>query len=655
MLMGRYGESAEACRTALANQPGDTSLVAAQAHNYLGVDLVSLGQVEAGLDELLDARRIAAAAGGPLETLMEANHNYACMLDRADRLDEAATEALAGAAAAAAAGLGRRSGIGLRAVAAIALIRRGRWREAGAVLDESAALGARGAAGLLVRQASATLDVGRGRTIQAAADLAAARTLAGDGARADSRPPLVAAEVELAILERRWDDASIAATAEADRLAPLEDGYWIAPLAALGVRAEADRTEATRAKRVTIGLAESRARAAHLLAACRTSIAATTMPTLSSQANAALTEAEWTRVEGTADPAAWAEAAAAFEAVPEPLGAGYARFRQAEAILALRAGREEATNALRSAVRIADDLGAEPLREEAVALARRARLDIASDDASTTDSVAAEPSPAAVLGLTRRETEILALVARGRTNQQIGEELFITAKTVGVHMTNILAKLGVTNRIDAAAIADRLGIGRERLVEELVAPFASDDLAGARSSATPRHRRARRTFLITDIVRSTALIGVIGDDAWVDLRRWHDLRLRSIFATHRGEELDHAGDGFLVAFERTSDALDCAIEIQRTLADHRRREGFAPSVRIGVHASEAVHEGAGFTGRAIHEGARIAALAGADEIVASLETIRDAPPRTGPLATRTVTLRGIAEPVTVATIPWRTS
>jgi class 3 adenylate cyclase len=300
---------------------------------------------------------------------------------------------------------------------------------------------------------------------------------------------------------------------------------------------------------------------------------------------------------------------------------------------------------------VATELGAEPVRAAALALARRARLDVADPEVRADEAIAREPDAAESLGLTPRELEILAIVARGRTNHQIAEELFITEKTVGVHMTNILAKLGVTNRIDAAVIADRLGVGRTSAAGRSgMAPAVEP----AESTAVPaRHPRARRAFLFTDIVGSTALIGVIGDDAWVDLRRWHDVRLRGIFAAHHGEEIDHAGDGFLVSFERTNDAIECAVEIQRALADHRRHEGFAPSVRIGIHTSEAVREGSGFTGRAIHEGARIAAVAGPDEIVASVDALRDAPPRQPVPEPRTVVLKGITEPVAVVTIPWQ--
>ena len=76
------------------------------------------------------------------------------------------------------------------------------------------------------------------------------------------------------------------------------------------------------------------------------------------------------------------------------------------------------------------------------------------------------------------------------------------------------------------------------------------------------------TFVFTDIVDSTGMIAVIGDDAWVMLRRWHDSTLRSMFATHGGNEIDHAGDGFFVAFADASAAAACAVDIQRTLESH---------------------------------------------------------------------------------------
>jgi class 3 adenylate cyclase len=112
--------------------------------------------------------------------------------------------------------------------------------------------------------------------------------------------------------------------------------------------------------------------------------------------------------------------------------------------------------------------------------------------------------------------------------------------------------------------------------------------------------RALRTFMFTDIVGSTALLEAIGDEAWEGLRRWHDESLRHCFGEHGGEELDHAGDGFFVAFPDPRAAVDCAAQVQRRLAEHRREHGFAPQIRIGVHAAEATRSAAVFVGRGVH-------------------------------------------------------
>jgi len=102
-------------------------------------------------------------------------------------------------------------------------------------------------------------------------------------------------------------------------------------------------------------------------------------------------------------------------------------------------------------------LGAEPLRREVELLAQRGRLRL-QEEIDTMAAPEVPSSPAASLGLTRREVEVLALVAEGRTNRQIGQALFITPKTASVRVSRILAKLGVTGRGEAAAIAHRLGL-----------------------------------------------------------------------------------------------------------------------------------------------------------------------------------------------------
>jgi class 3 adenylate cyclase len=158
--------------------------------------------------------------------------------------------------------------------------------------------------------------------------------------------------------------------------------------------------------------------------------------------------------------------------------------------------------------------------------------------------------------------------------------------------------------------------------------------------------------VFTDIVDSTSLLGLIGDEAWDDLRRWHDETLRASFDEYGGEEIDHAGDGFFVAFPDTASALASAMQIQRGLSEHRRAHGFAPQVRIGVHATAATHQGTDYTGIGVHMAARISALAGPGEILASVETLEDLPGvRTS--AARAAELKGIAGSVDVVAVEWK--
>jgi class 3 adenylate cyclase len=160
---------------------------------------------------------------------------------------------------------------------------------------------------------------------------------------------------------------------------------------------------------------------------------------------------------------------------------------------------------------------------------------------------------------------------------------------------------------------------------------------------------AQRTLFFSDIVGSTQLVEAIGDRAWTELVSWLDGALRKCFADHRGEEVDHAGDGFFVAFSDSTSALECAVSIQRKLADHRREHGFAPRLRIGVHATSASQTAESYRGRGVHEASRIASLAGPDEIVASRATVPSGFATSEP---REVTVKGISTALEVVTIDW---
>ncbi len=167
-------------------------------------------------------------------------------------------------------------------------------------------------------------------------------------------------------------------------------------------------------------------------------------------------------------------------------------------------------------------------------------------------------------------------------------------------------------------------------------------------------QRMTKTFMFTDIVTSTDLVGLIGDEAWGELLRWHDRELRSAFANHRGEEVNHTGDGFFVAFERAIDGLECAVDIQRRLARHRHDHGFAPTVRIGLHTTEASREGNDYRGRGVHVAARIGAAAATEEILVSSAALSAMSSiRFGLSDPRQLTLKGVDEPVEVRSVNWR--
>jgi DNA-binding CsgD family transcriptional regulator len=166
--------------------------------------------------------------------------------------------------------------------------------------------------------------------------------------------------------------------------------------------------------------------------------------------------AELLHADGRGTPDDWSEAVEAFECLDRPYDLARVRHRLAEALLSDSGGgddeRDRATELLRLAAAVAEHLGARPLADSVALLAQRARLTLTRVPARR--AVPADPVEA--LGLTSRERDVLRLVSAGRTNRQIAEELFISPKTASVHVSNILGKLGVSGRGEAAALAHRL-------------------------------------------------------------------------------------------------------------------------------------------------------------------------------------------------------
>jgi len=168
-------------------------------------------------------------------------------------------------------------------------------------------------------------------------------------------------------------------------------------------------------------------------------------------------DAERTRLTGPSDPEAWAVAAKAWQDLGCPHQAGYARWRQAQAQLDAGQSATTAAAALRAAAAAAE--GHAPLLAQVRLLAERARIPLQPPAATVTEAPPPTRAPG-LYGLTGRELAVLRLLAAGRTNAQIAAELYISPRTASVHVSSILRKLGVSGRVQAAAIAERVGLLR---------------------------------------------------------------------------------------------------------------------------------------------------------------------------------------------------
>ena len=216
------------------------------------------------------------------------------------------------------------------------------------------------------------------------------------------------------------------------------------------------------------------------------------------------------------------------------------------------------------------------------------------------------------------------------------------AKAAAGDQTTARMELGA-----ARSTFDRLGAA---LDVQTVDGLLGDDVARVGGDG----RRVTKTFMFTDIVTSTDLVGLIGDDAWEDLLRWHDRSLRSTFARQGGQEVRHTGDGFFIAFDQASDAIEAAVAIQRRLAEHRHEHGFAPWVRVGLHTAEATIQGSDYAGQGVHIAARVGDIGDREEIVVSATALDAAGTIRFPVSNpRSVTLKGVSEPVAVRTIDWQ--
>ena len=267
--------------------------------------------------------------------------------------------------------------------------------------------------------------------------------------------PIGSARLELALLRLRPDEArelgegSLGPAAEDEHLA------FVARLHALTVRAGAALADRARAAGDTAALADACARIRTLEAELDRRLDPAGWrgsPPPEALVQRALCAAESARAAGEATPEVWAEAARRCSAMGLALEEAYARLQGAECLV-LAGDRSGAQAMLAAGLQIAGAAGARWLEEQLRALARRARL--ASVPAGGDEEAEVEGPP---LGLTDRELAGLELLAEGLTNRQIGERLFMAQKTASVHVSRILAKLDVENRVEAATTAQRLGL-----------------------------------------------------------------------------------------------------------------------------------------------------------------------------------------------------
>jgi len=426
----------------------------ANAFITLGGASTYLGRGEDGPGFFREGLRLALDTGAPA-TAMIAYSNLSDALEFLGQHEEAAQIAADGLDLARQAGLLRSEGIYLMMNQAEPLLRLGRWAEAERVLSQGLAVMPEGvfAGGLELWRAN--LAAMRGELDEAATALRAARRALGD--TADTQFLQHMHHVDALIALGRGDRAGARDTVAAGLASgPASWGSRYAwPLLWLGMRTEADEATLARDRREDVPAASQQRRKE--LAALTESLPA---PTPATAGYRALTAAEQARAAGAGDPAPWAAAVAGWRSAHDPYPLAYALLRLAEAHMTAD-DRDAAAAAVQEAYATADRLGAQPLAAEAAGLARRARLGLvpATPGAGQAER-AGQPAVAdelARFGLTDREREVLALLAAGRSNPEIARALFISAKTVSVHVSNILAKLGVSRRGQAAAIAHRLG------------------------------------------------------------------------------------------------------------------------------------------------------------------------------------------------------
>ncbi len=445
----------------LARQAGNPATLAAALYKLA---LIESGPADANataLDLLAQARAAAEQAEGyepRLDVAVAESH----VLEGMGRHEDAARAAQAAIAGARDHGLPRATGALLAINVAEPLVSLGRWDEATEVIGHALALSpppaTRGALQLLAGLVALRRgDLPGAAALAVAARASISRERYGGKMALQFQLPLAQLETELLLAEGRAAGAVAAAEAAADALELASHPRYSWPLLAVAARACADASrpavagrDGTRAARA-LGLLERLRTLAEKMPASG--------PVELANRLTFTAEAAGEADPGLAGPAAgrvalanWDASVAAWDSVGQPYPLAVALLRAAEA--ALTAGdRDGAARRLRRAAGLAGSVGAQPLGREITSLARNGRISLTGGG---DDNRPGEARDRGYRGLTAREFEVLRHVAAGRTNPEIAAKLFISAKTASVHVSNILAKLGVSSRGEAAAAAHRL-------------------------------------------------------------------------------------------------------------------------------------------------------------------------------------------------------
>jgi ATP/maltotriose-dependent transcriptional regulator MalT len=451
MLCTRTTEAEVRCAEAIAIA-GEIHAPAVEAHalNTMIVVQSERGAFDQAVATAARAREIAVELG-LVQEIARSYVNGSDALDQAGLLEESIALAREGVERVRELGADRGFGDFLRGEIATRLLRLSRWDEAAELLAELMGHSPSGFSEAMCRNHLAQLHAERGEHELATAHHRRAREVLLDASDSQWLADLHKSAATNALWQGRPEDAALTVAECLDAVERAERLFMTARLYELGARACAELAARSPGDQAECARQLNGAQA--LLARLDARILATDAHSPLVLAARTACAAEVSRIGGVGAVAAWSEAEQSWERLGDRYLAAYAQWRAAEASFA--AGeRERAQDLSRQALSTSSAIGARPLAEAIAAFALRARLELSGSSSDMTGDRALER-----LDLTARELEVLRLLANGRTNREIAADLVISDKTASVHVSHILSKLGVRNRVEAASVAHALGIG----------------------------------------------------------------------------------------------------------------------------------------------------------------------------------------------------